>query len=143
MANHGRTADQLATEWWEGFGTHDVERLVGMFAQDARFWDPRFPPFEGRDNIRLYYVDLLRKTARWGGVRSGVYVMDSAHFAVHTRTAFDLPVLEKTIDFPMVGFFEHRDGFVMDYKEYWDTAYMLHQFGPGAAFPPAPAFISQ
>jgi len=72
-----------------------------------------------------------------GGVRSGVYLMDSAHFAVHTRTVFDLPVLGKTIDFPMVGFFEHCDGFVTDYKEYWDTAYMLHQLRPGAAFPPA------
>jgi len=143
MAQSARTADQLATEWWEGFGTHDVDRLVGMFAADASFWDPRFPPFRGRENIRLYYEDLLGKTARWGGVRSGVYVLDASRFAVHTRTAFDLPILAKTIDFPMVGFFEHHAGFVTDYKEYWDTAYMLHQFGPGAAFPPAPAFTSQ
>jgi ketosteroid isomerase-like protein len=132
-----RNAEQLASDWWEGFGTHDVDRLVGLFAEEATFWDPRFPPFEGRDNIRLYYADLLGKTTAWGGVRSAVYVMDASHFAVHTRSAFDLPT-GRTIDFPMVGFFEHRDGFVNDYKEYWDTAYMLRQFGPGAVFPPAP-----
>jgi ketosteroid isomerase-like protein len=137
-----RNAEQLASDWWEGFGTHDVDRLVGLFADDAGFWDPRFPPFKGRDNIRLYYADLLGKTARWGGVRSAVYVMDSSHFAVHTRTTFVVSSAGKTIDFPMVGFFVHRDGFVTDYKEYWDTAYMLRQFGPGAAFPPAPPFTS-
>ena len=33
-----------------------------------------------------------------------------------------------------------RDRFVTAYEEYWDTAYMLRQLGPGAAFPPSPAF---
>ncbi|HEY4610395.1 MAG TPA: nuclear transport factor 2 family protein [Ilumatobacteraceae bacterium] len=135
-----RNAEELATDWWEGFATHDVDRLVGLFAADATFWDPRFPPFKGQDNIRLYYADLLGKTAQWGGVRSNVYVMDSSHFAVHTRTSFVLSIADKTIDFPMVGFFEHHDGLVTAYEEYWDTAYMLRQFGPGAAFPPPPAF---
>jgi hypothetical protein len=135
-----RNADQLASDWWDGFGTHDVDRLVGLFAVDASFWDPRFPPFKGLDNVRLYYSDLLSRTDRWGGERSAVYIRDPRHFAVHTRTTFVLSLLNKTIDFPMVGFFEHHGGFVTDYKEYWDTAYMLRQFGPGAEFPPAPAF---
>src|SRR3954465_15474550 len=94
-----RDADQLATDWGEGFGTHDVDRLVGMFSADATFWDPRFPPFKGQHNIRLYYEDLLGKTAEGGGVRSNLYVMDSSHFAVHTRTTFVLSIMHKSIDF--------------------------------------------
>ena len=136
-----RTAEDLANDWWDGFETHDIERLVGMFSADATFWDPRFQPFKGTQNIRLYYTDLLGKTVNWGGERSPVYVMDANHFAVHTRTRFELAGVGKTIDFPMVGFFNHRDGFIIGYKEYWDTAYMLRQFGPGAKFPPGPVFV--
>jgi ketosteroid isomerase-like protein len=128
--------DRLATDWWEGFAQGDVERLVSMFAPDSTFWDPRFPPFAGRDNIRLYYEDLLGKTTAWGGVRSAVYVASESEFAVHTRTKFTMRGMNKVIDFPMVGFFKHRNGQLSAYEEYWDTGYMLRQLGI-PAFPPS------
>jgi hypothetical protein len=137
-----RTARELALEWQEGFEQLDVERLVNLFASDASFWDPRFPPFKGLANIRLYYEDLLGKTRNWGGAISEPYVLDESRFAVHTRTEFMLRGLEKVIDFPMVAFFTHRAGYVIGYEEYWDTAYMLSQFGPHATFPPAPKFVT-
>jgi len=129
---------RIAARWVDGFVTGDVEQLVGVFAEGASFWDPRFPVFAGLEKIRAYYEDMLATTADWRVVCSAPYILDDGAFALHTRSTFTARRLAKVIDLPLVAFFSHRDGLVHRYEEYWDTASMLTQLGTPFRAAPAP-----
>ena len=131
---------RIAAHWVNGFVTGDVEQLVGVFAEGASFWDPRFPVFAGLEKIRAYYEDMLATTSDWHVVCSEPYILDDQAFALHTRSTFTVRRLDKVIDLPLVAFFTHRDGCVHRYEEYWDTATMLTQLE--VPFRAAPALFA-
>lgn len=134
-------AVQIQRTWWNGFQREDVAALAALFANDATFWDPRFVPFAGRANIRLYYEDLFAKTTDYGGAHLGPYMFHDGAFAVWTRSKFRHRASGRLVDFPLVAFFTYRpsDGLVIAYEEYWDTAAVLRQLGI-SSFGAAPAF---
>src|SRR4051794_25043253 len=59
-----------------GFRKEDAAQLSGLFADDAIFTDPRYPPLTGKPAIAAYYQHLLAEATDWGScspeLRNGV-----------------------------------------------------------------------
>src|SRR5437879_10238524 len=72
--NIEKHAERIIAEWYGAFRRGGFEPLLELFAQDARFHDPRLPPLQGLAQIRAYYADLFAKTTAWEGTIEGRYV---------------------------------------------------------------------
>ena len=65
--NH-QEAERRAAEWVEAWNSHDLDRILDHFCDDAVFSSPLVPvitgranPLQGRDEIRAYWAEGLRR----------------------------------------------------------------------------------
>jgi ketosteroid isomerase-like protein len=131
--------------WIAGFRKEDATQLAGLFADDAIFSDPRYPPLTGKPAIAAYYQHLLAETTDWGSTTfEGPYLLGGDCFAVQCVLKFTWRENGITIDWPFAAFFKARlsDGKLVRYNEYWDTDDTLKKLGI-ASWGPVPGFVTR
>ena len=103
---------QLVEEhiWLENL--HNLDGILATFGPDARFDDePWSDRRTGRDQVHLYYKDLLAALADFRIEVRDRYVTDEAVFlegtvsGTHTGAWRGLPATGKSISFPLCGIF--------------------------------------
>jgi ketosteroid isomerase-like protein len=120
----GGEASRLATlrDIAAGFDTHDLDRIMRHFADDAVFEAPRGPDrwgqrFEGRDAVREAFA------GRFSGIPDVRYT-DDDHFVAGDRGASEWTLSGTTLDGQRIevrgcDLWTFRDGVVVKKDSYW------------------------
>ena len=116
--------EQLVEEFCAAWRARDVDAILGFFAEDAVYHNIPIAPARGLDEIR-------------GVVEMFVPPADEIEFVIHTiASSGDLVFTErtdrfvmggKTIELPVAGAFEIRDGKIAAWRDYFDMQTFVSQ----------------
>lgn len=107
----------------------DVDRMIDLFAEDARFQSMMMAPMEGREVLRSHFSALLEGATH--------LELQLRNIAVSGNTVF----LERVDVFtykgrhgevPVVAVMDIEEGKVKAWREYYDRAALLAEMGVGA-----------
>jgi limonene-1,2-epoxide hydrolase len=114
---------RFCAAWSDG----DIDALMGYFADDAVYHNIPIDPVTGRDAIR----------STISGFTQGV---DKIEFRVHNIAADGTTVLTErvdvfhlpgnTVELPVMGTFEVRDGKIAAWRDYFDLNQFMAQMAP-------------
>ncbi len=121
-----RSPEQLVRDFCEAWARLDLDELLSYFAEDAVYHNMPGQPVQGRDAIR---ASIERFTASWQSTEWEILnlAVDGgtvlAERVDRTRTA------SGSVDLPVAGVFEVRDGLIHAWRDYFD----LETFRKGLA----------
>ena len=116
---------------------HNLDGILGTFGPEARYDDePWGDHRSGRDQVELYYRDLLTATADFCIEVRNRYATDEAVIlevtisGTHTGPWRGLPATGKKVSFPLCGIFTFdSEDRISGEKIYYDRATVLGQLG--------------
>src|SRR5262245_14087760 len=116
---------------------HDLDGILGTFGPDACYDDEPWEDHRiGRDQVRLYYKEILAATADFRIEVRNRHVTDEAVIlevmisGTHTGTWRGLPPTGKPVSFPLCGIFTFDpEDRILGEKIYYDRATVLRQLG--------------
>jgi steroid delta-isomerase-like uncharacterized protein len=116
---------------------HDLDGILGTFGPDARYDDEPWDDHRrGRDEVRLYYKELLSAAADFRIEVQNRYMTDDAVIlevtisGTHTGDWRGLPATGRKVSFPLCGIFTFDSGDrILGEKIYYDRASIFKQFG--------------
>ena len=116
------TVRRFCDAWAAG----DLDEIVAFFADDAVYHNIPMDPVTGPDAIRSFIEGFV------GGVekiefRVGHVAADGNVVLTERVDAFHLP--GKTIELPVMGTFELRDGKIAAWRDYFDMNQLMSQMG--------------
>jgi steroid delta-isomerase-like uncharacterized protein len=128
---------QLVEEHVRLENLHDLDGILGTFGPDACYDDEPWGDHRiGRDQVRLYYKEMLAATADFRIDVRNRYATDEAVIlevmisGTHTGAWKGLPPTGKPVSFPLCGIFtfDSQDR-ILGEKIYYDRASVLRQLG--------------
>jgi steroid delta-isomerase-like uncharacterized protein len=116
---------------------HDLDGILGTFGPDACYDDEPWDDHRiGRDQVRLYYKEMLAATAdfridvRNRYVTEDAVILEVTISGTHTGTWRGLPATGKPVNFPLCGIFTFDSGDrIFGERIYYDRASVLRQLG--------------
>ncbi len=116
MTDSEQNAD-LVRRFCEAWSRRDPQELAGYFADDAIYHNIPMKPVAGRRAIAGFITQFL------AGARSAEF--EIGHLAVAGETVFTervdrFQLAERTVELPVAGVFELRDGKIGAWRDYFD-----------------------
>ncbi len=116
---------------------HDLDGILATFGPEARYDDePWGDHRRGRDEVRLYYRELLSAAADFRIEVQNRYATDEAVIlevmisGTHTGDWRGLPATGRKVSFPLCGIFTFDSGDrILGEKIYYDRVSILKQLG--------------
>jgi steroid delta-isomerase-like uncharacterized protein len=117
--------------------SHDLDGILATFGPDARYDDEPWNDHRiGRDQVHLYYKDLLVASADFRIEVRDRYTTDEAVIlevtisGTHTGPWRGLPATGRSISFPLCGIFTFdQEDRLLGEKIYYDRATVFRQLG--------------
>jgi steroid delta-isomerase-like uncharacterized protein len=128
---------QLVEEHIRRENLHDLDGILETFGPDARYDDEPWDDHRvGRDQVRLYYGELLRAAAdfkievRNRYTTGEAVILEVTISGTHTGAWRGLPATGRPVSFPLCGIFTFDSGDrILGEKIYYDRAAVLRQLG--------------
>lgn len=108
---------------WSGL---DPDELAGYFTRDAVYHNVPIDPVEGRDEIRDFIADFA---AEWTATKWEVRTILSQGDVVIAERIDHIEAGDRSVDLPVVGIFELRDGKIRLWRDYFDMGTYLEALG--------------
>lgn len=117
---------KVANEMVAAWNDLDLDRIIALFAEDGVLHSVMIDPIVGRENLREHIGRVLE-----GATRLELKIKNTA-------VVGDTVILERVDDFevngrpgavPVVGVLVIKDGFVAEWREYYDRAQLLSEMG--------------
>ncbi|MEO5319978.1 limonene-1,2-epoxide hydrolase family protein [Arthrobacter sp. CC3] len=109
--------ERLVLEFFEHWEERDIEAIVGYFAADGSYIDMPLPPRRGTDAIRAYLTEIFGAFT----VKIETLAMASRGETVFTeRIDYLIRDGHPTVDLPVTGVMEIRDGKIAAWRDYLD-----------------------
>jgi limonene-1,2-epoxide hydrolase len=122
----GNAAERVVLDFLAAWPRGDIDELMGFFAPDAVYHNIPVPPVRGAAAIREAFLAFAR-------------LMDSIEIEnLHVAAAGDVVFTERidrfrnatvTLDLPVAGVFEVRDGKIVAHRDYFDYQTWLRATG--------------
>jgi len=109
--------DELVTEFCRAWADPDPATIAGFFTEDAVFHNIPMEPIRGRAAIEEYVAGF---TASFGGIEYRIHHQAvSGDIVLNERT--DVFTMNgRTVELPVTGVFEIRDGRIAALRDYFD-----------------------
>jgi|SRR5664279_4788277 len=128
---------QLVEEHVRLENLHNLDGILATFGPDARYDDEPWNDHRiGRDQVHLYYKDLLAASADFRIDVNDRYTTDEAVIlevtisGTHTGAWRGLPATGKSFSFPLCGIFTFdQENRLLGEKIYYDRATVFRQLG--------------
>jgi limonene-1,2-epoxide hydrolase len=109
--------ETLVLEFFEHWEKRDIDAIVSYFEPDGAYIDMPLPPRRGQDAIRAYLTEIF-----------GAFTVKVETLAIASRGAvvmterIDYLIRENqpTVDLPVMGVMEIRDGKIAEWRDYLD-----------------------
>lgn len=116
---------------------HDLDGILDTFGPDARYDDEPWDDHRnGRDEVRLYYKELLAAAADFRieiehrYAAGGTVILEVTISGTHTGDWRGLPATGRKVSFPLCGIFTFDSADrILGEKIYYDRAGVLRQLG--------------
>lgn len=129
------TPRQVALRFIEGFDRHDVESLSALYSEDAVNWQVADAPLEGRTAIRASFEAFFRAFPD-SHTKPVNILADNDWAAVEwegggtfTGPLGSHPPTGKSFRLRGCGFFQVRNGLIVNQRGYWDRISWFSQIG--------------
>ena len=116
--------EQLVREFCDAWKQRDVDAILAYFADDAVYHNIPIAPAEGLDAIRAV-VEMFVPPA--DGIEFVIHNIFSSGDIVFTERTDRFVMGEKTIELPVAGVFELRDGKIAAWRDYFDLQTFMSQ----------------
>lgn len=118
----GEAARRWATTWTAAWQAHDVEAVVGLYAENCVHRSTPFrPPHVGRHGVREYITTAFADEHRVDDVWFGTPVVQGDRACVEYWTRFhDKRGAAMTLAGCAIARFD-ADGLVTEVRDYWDV----------------------
>ena len=115
-----QAARRWAETWTAAWLAHDVEAVVGLYAEDCVHRSTPFrPPHRGREAVRQYVDEAFAEERDVGEVRFGMPVVEGDRaFVEYWATSLDRRGEPTTLAGCAVARFD-ADGLVTEARDYW------------------------
>jgi len=118
--------EKLVLEFCEAWTRRDIDELLGYFTDDAVYHNIPMQPVHGHDQIRNV-LQLFVPTSE--KIDFETLHIAAAGDVVHTERVDRFVMGDKTIELPVAGVFEIRDGKIAAWRDYFDMAAWTSQMG--------------
>ncbi len=118
--------DSTATvrRFCEAFGRRDAEEILSFFTEDAVYHNMPLPPVKGKAAIRTV-LDMFLKPAQH--VEFVMLNLAAAGNTVFTERLDKFILGARTVELPVAGVFEVKDGKIAAWRDYFDMATWTRQ----------------
>jgi limonene-1,2-epoxide hydrolase len=111
------TNEQLVTNFCEAWSRRDIDEIVGYFAPDAVYHNIPMDPVTGTDAIRNVLSLFVPGSSE---IDWTVHAIASKGDLVFTERTDRFVMGDKSVDVPVAGVFEIRDGKIAAWRDYFD-----------------------
>lgn len=109
--------EALVLEFFELWEKRDIDAIVDFFSPDGSYIDMPLPPRHGQDAIRAYLTEIFGAFT----VKIETLAIASRGSVVMTeRIDYLLRENQPTVDLPVMGVMEIRDGKIAAWRDYLD-----------------------
>jgi limonene-1,2-epoxide hydrolase len=123
-ANPAELVRRFCDAWAEG----DLDRLMAFFADDAVYHNIPLDPVTGTDAIRATIAGF---TAGVEKIEFRVLNLAADGDVVLTERVDVFTTAQRSIELPVMGTFEVRDGKIAAWRDYFDLNQFMSQMNPG------------
>ena len=110
--------NQLIADFIAAWGARDIDRVMGFFTDDAVYINiPMDPPNEGKVAIRAFIEGFIPNCS---SIEFTVHHQVAAGDIVMNERTDKLVIGGHTIELPVMGVFEIRDGKISAWRDYFD-----------------------
>lgn len=121
MSNEPET---VVREFCEAWGRRDPDELLGFLAPDAVYHNIPMDPAHGHDAIRGVFDMFLPQSDE---IIFEITNIASSGDVVLTERVDRFVMGDRTIDLPVMGTFEIRDGKIIAWRDYFDLQQFMTQ----------------
>jgi limonene-1,2-epoxide hydrolase len=123
------SAADVVRDFCAAWSDFDIDRIMGFFTTDAVYHNIPVDPVEGVDAIRAT-IEMFTTGAEKLEFRVLNLAADGAVVMTERVDVFVLP--HTTIELPVMGTFEVRDGKIAAWRDYFDLQQYMSQLGAGS-----------
>lgn len=116
--------EKLVRDFCTAWSRRDIEELLGFFTDDAIYHNMPMPPVQGRDSIRQVFQMFVPPAEK---IDWQIRHMASAGSVVFTERVDRFVMAGKSVELPVAGVFEVREGKISAWREYFDMQTWLRQ----------------
>ncbi|MEX2245402.1 MAG: SgcJ/EcaC family oxidoreductase [Dehalococcoidia bacterium] len=110
---------QVVIDFCAAWDARDQQRILDAFTDDAVYHNIPMPPANGKDAIKALLNMILTPAT---GVRFDIKQIAADGDKVLTERVDTFRMGERTIELPVMGTFEVRDGKIAAWRDYFDLA---------------------
>ncbi|HUI04467.1 MAG TPA: limonene-1,2-epoxide hydrolase family protein [Acidimicrobiales bacterium] len=114
----------VVTSFCAAWSTLDIDRIMGLLAEDAVYHNIPVDPVVGHEAIRATIVGF---TAGWDSVAFDVRHAVADGAVVLTERVDRFVSAERTVSLPVMGTFEVSDGLITAWRDYFDLNQFMSQ----------------
>jgi limonene-1,2-epoxide hydrolase len=111
--------EQLVTDFCDAWSRRDVDELLTFFTPDAVYHNMPMDPVTGIDQIRNVLALFVPTSTE---IEWTVHAIASSGDLVFTERTDRFVMGERSVDLPVAGVFEIRDGKIAKWRDYFDMA---------------------
>ena len=111
------TNEQLVRDFCEAWGRRDVDEILTFFSPDAVYHNIPMDPVTGIDQIRNILMLFVPNSSK---IEWTVHNIASAGDLVFTERTDGFVMGDKSVDLPVAGVFEIKDGKISKWRDYFD-----------------------
>jgi limonene-1,2-epoxide hydrolase len=119
VADEDRSPEQLVRDFCAAWSRLDLDELMEYFAPEAVYHNMPGPPLEGRDAVR---EGISRFLSGWDETVWEVLNIAAAGDVVLAERVDRTKAGGHSVDLPVTGVFEVRDGKIVAWRDYFDLA---------------------
>lgn len=116
--------EQVVERFCAAWARRDIDELLGYFTDDAVYHNIPVDPAEGLDAIRAV-IEMFVPPAE--AIEFVIHNVASAGDVVFTERTDRFVMNGKTVELPVAGVFEVRDGKIAAWRDYFDLQTWLNQ----------------
>ncbi len=117
MADLPTDPDELVSRFCAAWANGDADELMAYFTEDAVYHNVPMDPLEGVEAIRAFLEGFFASS---GGVVFETHLQVAADNVVMNERTDTINTADGSLDLPVCGVFEVRDGRIARWSDYFD-----------------------
>ncbi len=118
--------EALVREFCDAWERRDMDELLGYFTDDAVYHNMPMDPVQGHDGIRSVLELFVPGSSK---IEFEILGMASDGDAVFTERVDRFVMGDNTVELPVAGVFEIRDGKIAAWRDYFDMQTFMGEPG--------------
>lgn len=127
IAHPNEAAEIVVRAFCDAWERRDLQRVLGLMAEDVRYQNVPQPMMLGRTQARRFIGPIIRETVRIEFVLLNLLASEATGLVL-TERIDRLHYTSGVIEIPLMGVFTVRQGRIVEWRDYADSATVARGF---------------